>query len=132
MEKYLKFSSEIKNITLAENLVDELSERFHLESELFGNILISLIEAVNNAILHGNKLDITKNVEIKMKVEGKFLHLTVCDQGPGFDYTNRYDPTTAENIEKPHGRGIFLMYHLADNVIFNKNGAEVELQFKIK
>ena len=48
---------------------------------------------------------------------------------PGFDYENLPDPTAPENIEKPHGRGVFLMRHLADDCAFEDAGRVVELTF---
>ena len=59
------------------------------------------------------------------------LVFTIKDQGAGFDFDNLPDPTEPENIEKPHGRGIYLMKHLADKVKFSDNGRAVELNFSI-
>jgi serine/threonine-protein kinase RsbW len=55
---------------------------------------------------------------------------TISDEGHGFDYLNLPDPTDPENIEKPSGRGVFLMKHLADQIIFSENGRVVELYFR--
>jgi serine/threonine-protein kinase RsbW len=57
------------------------------------------------------------------------IKFTVKDEGQGFNYDNLPDPTAPENIEKPGGRGIFLMKHLSDEVSFRNNGTEVELSF---
>ena len=54
----------------------------------------------------------------------------ISDEGHGFDYLNLPDPTDPENIEKPSGRGVFLMKHLADQIIFSENGRVVELYFR--
>ncbi len=131
MEKVITFPSKIENISFAENLVDEISDIYKFSSEIYGNILVSIVEAVNNAITHGNKLDDTKTVTIRCMMNGEFVKFIVSDQGDGFDVTTVPDPTTAENIEKPHGRGIFLMNHLADEISFLGDGTEVELKFKI-
>jgi serine/threonine-protein kinase RsbW len=56
----------------------------------------------------------------------------VRDQGPGFDHGNLPDPTNPENIEKPHGRGVFLMRALADDVTFDENGATVVMSFSLQ
>jgi serine/threonine-protein kinase RsbW len=84
-------------------------------------------------MLHGNKANEKKNVEISYSVDerGKNLSFIVKDEGPGFDYNNLPDPTAPENLERTSGRGVFLMMQLADMVVFSNNGATIEMQFKI-
>lgn len=129
----LKFPSKPENITLVERLIDDLRSEFNIGDDTYGNILISLTEAANNAILHGNKADESKTVEISYEIDGRGKNLTfvIKDQGPGFDYNNLPDPTAPENLEKTSGRGVFLMMQLADMVVFSDNGATVEMQFRI-
>jgi len=127
--KELSIPSVPENIALVEKLVDELCAEYNIAEENYGNILISLTEAVNNAIVHGNKLDENKAVVLKYLTEDKTLKVTIEDQGPGFDYDNLPDPTAPENIEKPHGRGVFLMRNLADNCEFLEDGRIVALEF---
>jgi len=131
MNQIIKFNSDISNIALAENLVDLISERNEISDELYGNILISLTEAVSNAITHGNKHDLNKNVEINYEIDNNLLKINVKDEGIGFDYNNLPDPTSPENIEKFNGRGIFLIKNLADIVFFNQVGNEITLFFNI-
>ena len=57
------------------------------------------------------------------------LKIIVEDEGLGFDYNNLPDPTSPENLEKPGGRGIFLMKNLSDEVNFKDSGRLVELVF---
>ena len=59
------------------------------------------------------------------------LTFTVSDQGEGFDFSDLPDPTLPENLEKPQGRGIFLMNNLADSVVFEDPGNTVEISFKL-
>jgi len=131
MKKEITFSSKIENISLVEKLVDELSENYSLDSLLYGNILVSLVEAVSNAIRHGNKMDESKNVTLRYEVTKNVLTCTVIDQGVGFDYTTIPDPTSDENIDKPHGRGIFLISRLSDDLKFNANGKQLEISFNM-
>jgi len=131
MEKMFDIPSKIENLRVVEKAVDEISADCNLSSELYGNILIATIEAANNAILHGNKLDESKNVYIKFKIDNKFLRIIVKDQGNGFDYKNIPDPTSPENLEKINGRGVFLMERLSDKIEFSENGSQVELIFNI-
>ena len=128
-EKVVKFSSQTENIAIVEKLVDEVCENYQIKEDFYGNILISLTEAVNNAIVHGNKMDASKEVIVKFSTEDKVLRFTIEDEGPGFDYDNLPDPTAPENIEKPNGRGVFLMRNLADRCSFIDDGKIVELEF---
>jgi serine/threonine-protein kinase RsbW len=131
MNNLIKYSSELKTLNEVEKLVDEITSEFKISTEVYGKVQVSLIEAVNNAILHGNKLDSDKEVELFYEVENSKLKFIITDYGDGFDFSDVPDPTTPENIEKPHGRGIFLMRHLADEIDFRKDGTEVELIFNI-
>lgn len=124
-------SSRVENLRLVEKLVDEISAQNELSSEVYGNILISCIEAANNAISHGNKLDPDKSVIIKVSIEGKTLKIVTEDQGKGFDYLNIPDPTSPENIEKVNGRGIFLMKQLSDQLEFQNEGRISILTFNL-
>ena len=100
---------------------------------MLGNMLVSLTEAVNNAIIHGNKLDEKKMVDLKMELGGNdMLRFTVHDEGVGFDFDKVPDPTEQENIEKAEGRGIYLIRHLADEVKYTDNGSTLEIHFNLK
>lgn len=132
MERTYKISSRIENLRKVEKLVDELSAELSISSDIYGNILIASLEAANNAILHGNKLDENKLVNICVKKEKGKLKIMIEDEGDGFDYKNIPDPTAPENIENVNGRGIFLMEKLSDNIEFTRNGASVELEFNLK
>lgn len=126
----IRFSSNTENIAIVEKLIDEVCENFKVKEDHYGNILISLTEAVNNAIVHGNRLDPSKEVIVKYSsVDGK-LRFWVEDEGPGFDYNNLPDPTSPENREKPNGRGVFLMRNLADHCEFLEDGKIVQLDFQ--
>jgi serine/threonine-protein kinase RsbW len=131
MNKVIQYASELKTLNEVEKLVDEITSEFSISSELYGKVQVSIIEAVNNAILHGNKLNAEKMVTVAYEIDESLMKFIIADEGPGFDFDHVPDPTTPENIEKPHGRGIFLMRHLCDNIEFRNDGAEVELQFKL-
>jgi len=131
MEKKLNISSKIENLRVVEKLIDEISTECSLSSEIYGNILIATLEAANNAIMHGNKLDENKLVNINCIFENSELIISVKDQGPGFDFSSIPDPTAPENIENINGRGVFLMEKLSDRINFYENGSKVELIFKI-
>ena len=133
MKKTIHFSSVPENLNLVEKMIDEICTQYPINEDYYGNILISITEAVNNAIQHGNKYDPGKQVQVEFDSDRdcKFLCFTVMDEGDGFDYETLPDPTNPQNIEKLNGRGIFLMKNLADEVGFSKQGRMVELNFKI-
>ena len=132
MEKKFEIKSKIENLRKVEKLVDDISAEYNISSDLYGNILIAALEAANNAILHGNKLDENKIVYIIINKDEKTLKIRIDDEGEGFDYKNIPDPTAPENIENINGRGIFLMEKLSDGMEFSRNGATVELEFNLK
>ncbi len=118
-----------ENIRIIESFIDNAKEKFHLNDDIYGNIMIAVTEAVNNAIRHGSNGDSSKNVLLSLLVDKGLLKFRIEDDGPGFDYANLPDPTAPENIEKPGGRGVFLMKHLSDQVKFIDGGKVVELYF---
>lgn len=132
MEKKFEIRSKIENLRKVEKLVDDISAEYNISSDLYGNILIAALEAANNAILHGNKLDESKIVYIIINKDERTLKIRIDDEGEGFDYKNIPDPTAPENIENINGRGIFLMEKLSDGMEFSRNGATVELEFNLK
>ncbi|MBX2944477.1 MAG: ATP-binding protein [Cyclobacteriaceae bacterium] len=125
----IQIPSIIDNIRMIESFIDNAKERFHLDDDIYGNIMIAVTEAVNNAIKHGNAGDSLKNVYLSLMLNDNLLKFVVKDEGEGFNYHNLPDPTAPENIEKPGGRGIFLMKHLSDEVEFKDGGKVVELSF---
>ena len=125
----LSFQSKPENIAIVERLIDEMCEQHSVIEEHYGDILIAMTEGVNNAIVHGNKLDINKSVSVEYEKRGKDLFFRITDEGAGFDYENLPDPTAPENLERPNGRGVFLMRNLADECLFEDNGRIIELVF---
>ncbi|MBT1685185.1 ATP-binding protein [Dawidia soli] len=125
----IQVPSIVENIRMIESFIDNAKERFHLDDDIYGNIMIAVTEAVNNAIKHGNASDKTKNVHLSLSLDESMIRFVVKDEGMGFDYQNLPDPTAPENLEKPGGRGIFLMKHLSDEVDFKEEGRIVELSF---
>lgn len=125
----LSFKSKPENIAIVERLIDEICEKHSVIEEHYGDILIAMTEGVNNAIVHGNKLDIRKNVSVEYETRKKDLFFRITDEGPGFDYDNLPDPTAPENLERPNGRGVFLMRNLADECTFEDDGRVVEVVF---
>ena len=120
-----------ENIRMIESFIDNAKDKYKLDDDIYGNIMIAVTEAVNNAIKHGNQNDSTKNVALSLSLHDGLIKFKVEDEGRGFDHDNLPDPTSPENLEKPGGRGIFLMKHLSDEVSFEEGGRIVELSFYI-
>jgi serine/threonine-protein kinase RsbW len=127
----IRISSKAENIILVERMIEDVCDLFNISEDYYGNILVSLTEAVNNAIYHGNKANPSKSIDISFKSHPDRVSFSVKDEGPGFNFNNLPDPTNPENIEKPNGRGVFLMRNLADNVTFEENGSKVILDFRV-
>ncbi len=128
----LTISSNPNNILEVESYLKRLDFDFELNTDKYADILISLTEAVNNAIIHGNKSDESKLVHINVREKDSGLAFCVTDEGGGFNPNRVPDPTCAENIECCGGRGVFIMKALSDNISFENNGRTVEMYFKLK
>jgi len=122
-----------ENISIVEDYIDFVLKTNEIDENVFGNILISVIEGANNAILHGNGSNPEKNVTIShlLSENKKTITFIISDEGTGFNYNSLPDPTAPENIENLDGRGVFLMKQLADYALFQKDGSVIELTFKI-
>ena len=129
MEQKLKIASKTDSLHLVEKFVDDFSACCNIDHDVYGNLLIATLEAANNAITHGNKLNEIKQVEISFAKDDESILLTVKDEGLGFDYKEIPDPTSPENVENMSGRGVFLMSKLADEIEFKDNGSLVKMTF---
>jgi len=130
MEKRLKIASDLENLREVEKAIDEVTASANIIHTAYGKILVAVLEAVNNAITHGNKFLPNKFVDISLKCRRDKLTVTVKDEGHGFSPAEVPDPTLPENIENIQGRGVFLMTKLADEIKFNKKGNSVTFVFK--
>ncbi len=127
----LKIPSSPEQIGVLETYIKQLTEKHRISEELYPNILISLTEAVNNAILHGNNSNKSKYVDICFNKQQNQLIFKVSDEGMGFNPNHIPDPTKPENLECCGGRGVFLMKELSDNINFQDKGRTVEICFNI-
>lgn len=88
---------------------------------------LAIEEAIVNAIKHGNKRDLDKNVTISWTVNSQKVIVSVEDEGAGFDPSDVPDCTAEENLDKPSGRGIMLMKSFLTAVEYNETGNRVTL-----
>lgn len=125
----LSVPSELSSLSIVESLIDRVCGSLGVHEDAYGNILIAVTEAVNNAVIHGNQFSLQKEIDVEVLDVDDRLCFSVKDKGNGFDFENLPDPTAPENIEKENGRGIFLIKNLADDLIFDEGGRVVNIYF---
>ena len=125
----LKIPSDFTALSDVEILVDRVCENLGVQEDAYGNVLIAVTEAVNNAIQHGNEFNTNLFVDVAVGDQPAEFCFNVKDQGKGFDFMNLPDPTAPENLMKENGRGIYLMKSLSDSVEFHESGSSVSLYF---
>jgi serine/threonine-protein kinase RsbW len=96
--------------------------------EAESDVEIALREALANAIIHGNHEDPGKHVHVHCRCEPREISIAVKDEGRGFDADAIADPTAPENHGSIHGRGIYLMKALMDEVRFEECGVVVHMR----
>ena len=112
----LSLPSRIDTVATAAAAVAEFVNRSGISEEAAFGIDMAVREAVTNAVLHGNRQDETKTVDVTLKSSPDAVEISVHDQGAGFNPDDVPDPTAAENILKSSGRGIFFMRTFMDEV----------------
>ena len=112
----LSLPSRIETVAAAAAAVAEFVGRSGVSDDAAFGIDMAVREAVTNAVLHGNRQDENKTVELVLKSSPDAVEISVHDQGPGFNPEDVPDPTVTENIMKTSGRGIFFMRTFMDEV----------------
>lgn len=125
----LTIGSNPKNIAKVEKFLEKVAAHVTLDEIQLNKLMVSLTEAVNNAIVHGNKANPKKKVTIVCEAVPGWLLIMVNDQGRGFKLEEIANPLKKENLLRESGRGIFLMRTLMDRVEFEsvKGGYQVRL-----
>ncbi len=108
--------------------VMEMVRKIHCDADKHDAIELALTEALANAVVHGAKADPSKIVECDVVAnEDQSILIVVRDPGKGFDPVDIPDPLRGESVYSDHGRGIFLINQLMDEVKFLKNGTEIHM-----
>jgi serine/threonine-protein kinase RsbW len=108
--------SRIDTVATAAALVAEFLSRSGITEDAAFGIDMAVREAVTNAVVHGNRKDENKTVDVTLKSSPDAVEISVHDQGAGFNPEDVPDPTAEENILKASGRGIFFMRSFMDEV----------------
>lgn len=131
--KIIELVSQKSSISEVEPLLKNLQELTGMKEDTYHNMLIAITEAVNNALIHGNKLDISKKVIMQINVLPEEIEFIIDDEGNGFDPDLVPDPRHPENLLKDNGRGVFLIRNLAFKSQYEttEKGTKVKIYFKI-
>lgn len=132
MKKEYSFPADITNLDKVEKCINSILDYEEVDERLFGNGLIAVTEGFTNAVVHGSQNDNSKEVKIAYTSSNKDLAFSIKDQGSGFNYKDIPDPTKPENLEKPNGRGVFLISSLSDELKFEQNGSLLEMKFNLE
>ena len=112
---------------VADAVADKL-QSLNLAEEKQLEIGLALQEALANAVVHGCKNDATKTVTCRMMSDDNGrVFIAVSDPGPGFKPDALADPKMQENLHADHGRGIYLIRELMDEVKFERGGQEIRM-----
>ncbi len=130
---YLEIESDPNNLITVEEFINYFSKDLGLDDDKLSALLLAITEATTNAIIHANRSDKNKMVQITAKVEDGKLYVIVKDEGPGFQPEEVPDPTDPENLLKDSGRGLYLMRVYMDDLRYNitPNGTETILVLNI-
>jgi serine/threonine-protein kinase RsbW len=129
LERQLIIPSKLVYINDVKLFLDEIFTESNLDRDNFNRVFLGLSEAVCNSIVHGNRLDASKNVILRGYFSEGKLVLEVEDEGEGFLIEQIEDPTCLNNLKKENGRGIFLLRKIADEVVFCEGGQKVLIGF---
>lgn len=124
--------SRLEELSRIEQLTEDVATKLSLSEDARDNLAIAVTEAVGNAIVHGNKKDPNKKVTIKFVLRDNFVHVSVTDQGEGFQPDELADPLDPANLMKESGRGIFILKSLMTDVCFDFSKGGTTLKFSMK
>jgi len=127
----ITMGSDPKNIHRVEEFLLKMNSALNIDDEKFGSLLVVVTEAVNNAIIHGNKRKTSKKVVVTCTHRGNVLVIKVKDEGKGFNPDAVPNPIHEDNLLRETGRGVFLMRQLMEKVHFNASGNEVTMTMKM-
>lgn len=127
------FASEKASMPKIEPVLCILKQKMNISDDRFYNLLIAVTEAFNNAIVHGNKLNPEKKVEVCIHADTQNIHIHIKDQGRGFNPEKVADPREPENLLKDNGRGVFIIKSLLDEVYYDTGdqGTTIHMRFAL-
>ena len=132
MKKKFQVVSELTNVQKASEDVLSFLKPLSLGDAALFDIRLCLEEALINAMKYGNRLRPDLHVELDVEASSQEVRLTVQDQGSGFDVKELANCTQGENLFRNHGRGVYLIHQLMDEVRYNEKGNRLVMVKSIK
>ena len=118
-------STEIKKVN---KFVKDVFNYHNMPEQYFNPVFLCISEATTNSIVHGNKEDYKKTVELNIDCYKHIIQVRVTDEGEGFDVEKIPDPTQKDNLLKETGRGLHIIKSIAQNVKFNDKGNSLSFE----
>ncbi|MCX6154354.1 MAG: ATP-binding protein [Candidatus Kapabacteria bacterium] len=115
------------SLHLIEELLLDFRKSHSMSDENFNNLIVSVTEGINNAIIHGNKYSNDKSIGFQLNLNGNRISIIIMDQGEGFDSEEVSDPRLPENLLKGNGRGVFIIKNLMNETEFINTGNGTKL-----
>lgn len=131
MEQLLVISSSLNNLEKVRMFLEEVYSESNLDRSSFNRVFLGLSEALTNSIVHGNKLNASKNISIEVNCMNLELFIEITDEGEGFLIECLKDPTCSKNLKEESGRGIFLIRHFADELNYFEGGRKVRIKYDL-
>jgi serine/threonine-protein kinase RsbW len=131
IKRQLQIDSRIEELKTCLKVCHEMRDSLSLDCDTYFSFQTSLLEAVQNAIIHGNKSDASKKVKIELEVDESSIQVLIEDEGTGFDPDCVANPTCGDNLTKENGRGIFFIRNLCDGFEVIGKGNIVKLIIRI-
>jgi len=131
IKRQLQIDSRIEELKTCLRVCHEMRDSLSLDCDTYFSFQTSLLEAVQNAIIHGNKMDDSKKVTINLTVDDSVIEVLIEDEGNGFDPDCIANPTCGDNLIKENGRGIFFIKNLCDDFQVIGKGNIVKLVIQI-
>ncbi len=122
----LLVSGSKESVTPAVEKIMAIARDMKCASGKESEIELAIQEALANAVVHGCKEDPNKSVRVTVACdEERGMIILVRDPGAGFDPSDVPSPLMGENIYASHGRGIYLIDQLMDEVRYQRGGTEI-------
>ena len=123
--------SEPKMVHMVEAFIDQVRKEIDIQDKVLDNVMISITEAVNNGIIHGNRADPEKFVHVTFNCYPDMLEFIVQDEGPGFNPSEIPDPFHEDNLLKEGGRGVLIINHMMEDVRYEHTPRGMRITMRI-
>ncbi|HXB62630.1 MAG TPA: ATP-binding protein [Acidobacteriaceae bacterium] len=124
---HYSLDSTLASINTVEQTVHDYALKAGFPEDELCNISLAAREAAVNAVVHGNRQNAAKKVDLSLEFNDQALTIRIADQGEGFDPDSLPDPLAPENILRGSGRGIFLIRTFMDELKFRRLASGTEL-----